>query len=365
MSEVKCVKCGLSYDSMITRCPKCGMPNGLMNDDCTRTMPVGGFSPLANGANVPPPLHGATPSYQPPRQQPPQRPPQPPRYQRPPAPQRPQPKKSGGNNVLLFVILGIVVVLLVAVVLYLFLVKNTSSDERSASEEYSQNTGVASLHNPHWATDVTEADKSAIDELLGSMVQVDGGSFSMGKSGSYTTVSSFHIGKYEVTQRQWEAVMGTSVYQQQAKHSGSRMTGVGDRYPMYYVNQDEAKEFCRELGRKTGLTFNLPTEAQWEYAAKGGGRDNYTYSGSDYVYDVARYGKGYNNGTAAPVGDLLPNSLGLYDMSGNVWEWCRETSVIRGGCFMHDASKCQVTWSWHEPKSYKGFNRGGFRIVME
>lgn len=228
-----------------------------------------------------------------------------------------------------------------------------------------QDNEVASLTSPKWSASVTEQQKAIINQLLGEMVCVEGGVFAMGQRSSAQSVNNYYISKYEITQSQWEAVIGTTVSQQRLKHSGDRLTGVGSDLPMYYVNQNEAKDFCAELSRITGLSFDLPTEAQWEYAAKGAGNDNYIYSGSDYLHQVAWYGENYAYGSVHPVGQLAANSLGIYDMSGNVWEWCRETSILRGGCILHDESKCRVTWSWSEPNYYKGFNRGGFRIVME
>ena len=132
---------------------------------------------------------------------------------------------------------------------------------------------------------------------------------------------------------------------------------------MYYVSQDDAKEFCRKLSNLTGLNFALPTEAQWEYAAKGGGNRGYIYSGGNDVNSVAWY-RG-NASRIAQVGLKDSNALGLYDMSGNVWEWVRETSVIKGGCFLHNSERCKVTWRWTEPNYTAGWDRGGFRIVME
>ena len=225
--------------------------------------------------------------------------------------------------------------------------------------------GQPSLTNPFWATDVTESQKEVIKGLLDDMVEVPGGAFAMGTKGSARSVEDYHIGKYEITQRQWEAVMNTTVSQQKAIHSGDKLLGVGDNLPMYYVNQSEAKDFCDQLSRKTGLTFKLPTEEQWEYAAKGAGRDNTQYSGSNYISEVAWCGENYAYASVHPVGQLSPNSLGIYDMSGNVWEWCREEAVLRGGCILHDESKCSTTWRFSDPKFYKGYNRGGFRIVME
>ena len=222
-----------------------------------------------------------------------------------------------------------------------------------------------SLENPKWDSSVSESQKQVISGLLKNMVKVPNGVFAMGTKCSARSMSSYYIGKYEITQSEWEAVMGTTVSAQRSLHSGDRLAGIGDNLPMYFVNQSEAKRFCEELSRKTGLVFNLPTEEQWEYAAKGAGNDNTRYSGSNNVYEVAWCGEPYAYGNVHQVGSLSPNSLGLYDMSGNVWEWCRETAIIRGGCILHDESKCKVTWRWSEPNFHKGFNRGGFRIVME
>ena len=123
------------------------------------------------------------------------------------------------------------------------------------------------------------------------MIWVEGGDFMMGctseqsdcekdeKNVRRVTLGGFYIGMLEVTQAQWKAVMGTTVLQQRNKKDSSLpMAGVGSNYPMYYVNYDEVTEFCRLLSKRTGKTYTLPTEAQWEYAARGGMKSDGTKS---------------------------------------------------------------------------------------
>lgn len=180
--------------------------------------------------------------------------------------------------------------------------------------------------------------------------------------------------------------MGTTISEQRAKFEGSFLYGVGDNYPMYFVSYDEAEEFCSRLSKMTGRKFSLPTEAQWEYAAKGGknGNNDFIYSGSDGCQSVAWIDVNSNE-SAHPVGQKKCNSLGLYDMSGNLWEWCSDwyaeyptdatsvknpkgpatgtVKVIRGGSWYHDSNAARVT---NRGGGYIEGGRSviGFRVVM-
>lgn len=124
---------------------------------------------------------------------------------------------------------------------------------------------------------------------------------------------NFYIGKYEVTQALWKAVMGTnpSFFK-------------GDNLPVENVSWNECKAFITKLNRLTGKRFRLPTEAEWEYAAYGGPENQgYMFSGGNDQTKVACYA-GNSNGKTKPVGSKQPNELGIYDMSGNVAEWCQD-----------------------------------------
>ncbi len=230
------------------------------------------------------------------------------------------------------------------------------------------------------------------------MVYVEGGEFMMGGTSEQgkeadkdevlhrVTVKDFYIGQFEITQAQWEAVMETSVVQQSkkadAKLTLDKLNGVGPDYPMYYITWEEAMEFCKILSKKTGKKYTLPTEAEWEFAARGGvksdPRSRTKYAGSNLIDRVAWY----DRGSAHPVGQLEPNELDLYDMSGNVWEWCYdwygayskietfnpegpamgEERVLRGGSFHNPASRCRVSYRGHNsPERRAGYR--GFRIV--
>lgn len=214
------------------------------------------------------------------------------------------------------------------------------------------------------------------------MVYVEGGELELGKTeeqgydevnGILTTVSSYYIGRYEVTQAQWKAVMGTSLREQRDKGNPQwKLVGEGDNYPMYYVSWDEAKAFCEKLSEKTGEKYVLPMEEQWEYAARGGSKSQYfKYSGGDYINEVAWY-KSNSGETTHPVGTKKANELGIYDMTGNVMEYCSEVYsnnsgkylyMYRGGDFLLDAGDCRVSVRYgNESSSIRGCN-GGFRVA--
>ncbi len=158
-----------------------------------------------------------------------------------------------------------------------------------------------------------------------TMILVRGGTFTMGGTSSdpyiysdefpthQVTLSTFAIGQTEVTQALWEMVMGSNP----SNHSGTNL-------PVEMVSWNDCQEFITKLNQMTGKNFRLPTEAEWEYAARGGNKSQgYKYSGSNNVDEVAWYFS--NSGNASqPVGTKSPNELGIYDMSGNVYEWCSD-----------------------------------------
>ncbi len=229
------------------------------------------------------------------------------------------------------------------------------------------------------------------------MIWVEGGDFLMGCTGEQencyndeavvrrVTLDGFYIGTFEVTQSQWEQVMGTSISQQRDKTSLSwAMYGDSANSPMYYVNWNEAMEFCRRLSIKTGRHYGLPSEAQWEYAARGGQKSDKTqFSGSNSSNLVA-WDNSNSKSTSHPCGQKQPNELGIYDMSGNVQEWCSDNyvstydvnninnplvstegsfHVIRGGSWTQTSRECRVSCRHHEMSSFSYYNLG-FRVVL-
>jgi len=269
---------------------------------------------------------------------------------------------------------------------------------------------------------VTAVFPPAVARLV-EMVQIPGGSFQMGSTTNSSeqpvhtvTLSGFYMGKYEVTQEQWVAVMGSNP----SYFTGSPASGeVQNKRPVERVNWYDALVFCNKLSMREGLSpayrisgstdpavwgtvptsgnstwdavqivagstgYRLPTEAQWEYAARGGNGSpgNYTYSGSNTVGNVAWYSDNSGDKTHE-VGKRVPNGLGLYDMSGNVWEWCWDwygsypsgaqtdpggadsgsDRVLRGGCWYNSAGYTRSAFRINYYPSI-GYYFFGFRLV--
>lgn len=220
------------------------------------------------------------------------------------------------------------------------------------------------------------------------VVRVSGGTFTMGnneargmkvnydasKPEHRVTVGDYYIGRYEVTQAQWVAVMGENP----SKAAGN------DSLPVEQVSWEEAQQFCALLSQMTGRRFRLPTEAEWEYAARGGRYSQATvFSGAAAMANVGWYCVN-SEGHTHLVGQLKANELGLYDMSGNVSEWCSdwmapygdgeqldpqgprsgESRILRGGHYNSTSPGCTVyDRSWYLPNGKYYYN--GLRVVME
>jgi hypothetical protein len=189
-----------------------------------------------------------------------------------------------------------------------------------------------------------------------------------GTGSGITAIEGFYIGKYEVTQAQYHAIMGVNP---------SKFKGLNN--PVECVSWDNVQEFITKLKARTGRNYRLPTEAEWEYAAREGKKNsNYLYSGSDDINAVAWY-KDNSKETTHPVGQKLPNALGIYDMSGNVLEWCEDfdnkliesdgqstkvysINVIRGGCISLPDINNTVT-SYAAVSSITFMKIMGFRVA--
>ncbi len=227
---------------------------------------------------------------------------------------------------------------------------------------------------------------AAIQELMRDMVKVEGGTFQMGGTKEQgedvfsdeipvhnVTVSTFYIGKYPVRQDQWEAVMGTNPSQFK-----------GAKKPVENVSWFDCQKFLKQLTSLTGKRFRMPTEAEWEFAARGGNKSqHYKYSGGENLDEVGWYNENSGGQSHLPA-EKKPNELGLYDMSGNVWEWVLdwkaeypaadqinptgpkegEERVCRGGGWNRENDRARVSYRGDDLPDLR-YCTLGFRVVME
>lgn len=247
-----------------------------------------------------------------------------------------------------------------------------------------------------WPNDTVEPTDMTftVNGVTFTMVAVEGGTFSMGATSEqglgandwerpvhYVTLSDFSIGQTEVTEELWQAVMGSNP---------SYYTS-DSQLPVERVSWNSCQDFIEQLNQLTGETFRLPTEAEWEFAARGGNKSQkYRYSGSSNIQDVAWFWNSIPSqqvGTLGygtqPVATKAPNELGLYDMSGNVWEWCQDWygtyssddqinptgpswgsfRIFRGGSWSRSSESCRVAYRNYTYPSTSD-DTMGFRLAL-
>lgn len=229
----------------------------------------------------------------------------------------------------------------------------TTYSERQITERQKADKPIANKTSLHFA----------VKGITFTMIHVEGGSFQMGSERNQNnekpvhtvSLSDYHIGQTEVTQALWTAVMGNNP-----------SNNKGDNLPVDNVSWNDCIDFIKKLNAITGATFRLPTEAEWEFAARGGNASKgFIYSGSNDINEVAWYAENSADATH-PVAQKKANELGLYDMSGNVYEWCNDiygksyyksspehnpqgadngsSRVLRGGCYYNNADNCRVSF---------------------
>ena len=252
-----------------------------------------------------------------------------------------------------------------------------ASNTASSSNGYASNSSVSSGGN--------EISIPVKNGITIDMVKVEAGTFMMGATSEMenpyswekpvhqvTLTNDYYMGKYEVTQALWQSVMGSNPSEFK-----------GDNLPVEQVRWNDCQEFINKLNSMTGRKFRLPTEAEWEYAARGGKKGHgYQYSGSSNISDVAWYDE--NSGSKThPVGTKQANELGIYDMTGNVWEWCQDrygsyvsssqknptgavrgsNRVYRGGGWGIFAWSCRLSCRNYGPPDYLYYYLG-LRLVL-
>ena len=291
------------------------------------------------------------------------------------SPEQERTNKTENKRVITLVIVIATLVVCVAIV---SLLKNTI--QTSPNEEVKYTTDSIVADEPR----AKEAKRIVVNDISFKMIPVEGGTFTMGATSEMTepfddenpthqvTLSSYYIGETEVTQALWKAVMGSNP-----------SNFKGDDLPVEQVSWDDCQTFINKLNALTGKNFRLPTEAEWEFAARGGNQSRHTqYSGSSRIDDVAWYQ--HNSGEEThPVKTKQPNELGIYDMSGNVSEWCQDwdsdyssyaqtnpsgassgsTHVIRGGCWCYVPWGCRSSGRHYGAPEYS-YNEIGLRLAL-
>jgi formylglycine-generating enzyme required for sulfatase activity len=236
------------------------------------------------------------------------------------------------------------------------------------------------------------------------MMLIPGGTFIMGspkeeensmdseRPQHEVTIEPFFMGKYQVTQAQWRFVAQLPQVNRELEQDPSHFKG--DNRPVEQVSWEDAVEFCDRLSQYTGRTYRLPSEAEWEYACRAGSAKPFAFGDTittnevnyDGNYTYGNAPKGEYRGRTTPVGTFQPNAFGLYDMHGNVWEWCQDSwhsnykgaptdgsawldneessnrKLLRGGSWYSDPEGCRSAYRNYFNLDYNGYNIG-FRVV--
>lgn len=279
--------------------------------------------------------------------------------------------------------------LAIVLVTFFFLQSSNRADNiselKTLAEETAKPIEEKCQQNINWSSDITETQLKAVNKILGNMIEVKGGTFMQGAAPDVAgdmvcqelevppvkqSVDIFFIGKYEISMVEWCQVMDIPFEEADSLQ------------PMTNVSYKECQDFTQKLSDLTGLSFRLPTETEWEWAARGGVEaDGTLFAGSNNADEVAWYSK--NAGGKPHVCDaanspMYPNGLDLYDMSGNVAEWCSSrcvpyntsevspdpnAMVVRGGCF--DAKPFELTVFHRDPKNASDKDETvGLRLVI-